>query len=354
MPGLRLKNLAEIIRKKGWGAFLVCSPANVGYLSGFNGEGLLFVTPKDVHLITDGRYSLRAKQETRGINIEVITPGGDFSKKVAQLLKKLRVKQLGFEPRAVSYQAFKKLKALKNLELKPGIQLVEGLRAIKDNLELSALRKAAEITTSAFEHAFNIVRPGMRENKLVAEIEYFFRQKGARCSFEPIVASGARTAFPHPELSCGKILPNTLLLIDLGAQYQGYNCDLTRVIFLGKISAKLKQIYKITLQAQKRAIQAVRPGVKIFRLDQIARQYIKRKIGGDFFTHASGHGVGREVHELPYIFSKSKGTVKRNMVFTLEPGIYLPGYAGVRLEDTVLASDKGVEVLTSLPKYFAK
>jgi Xaa-Pro aminopeptidase len=221
------------------------------------------------------------------------------------------------------------------------------LRKIKEREELAYLRKAAEIAVRALEFAPSLLLPGRKEAEIAAELERFIRYHGASASaFEIIVASGPNSSYPHHLTSARRLKENEIVLIDIGASYCGYKSDLTRVFFLGKINPLAAKIYAIVRRAQARSIAAIRPGARINKIDQAARQSIARAGYGRFFSHSLGHGIGLEIHEAPSVSPGAKDRLKKGMVFTVEPAVYLPGKFGIRIEDTVLVTEKGAEVFS--------
>ncbi len=329
-------------------ALFITKGANIAYLSGFKGEGQLLITPAKKILLTDFRFKEQAADETRAFQIRQRRNLRPLEESVLCLVKKLKLKRIGFESRSLSYQFYRKLRqALGPVRLVATIDIVERLRIIKSSREIKLLKKAAHLTVNSFRFARSIIKPGRKEVEIAGELEHFMRKYDAEGrSFDIIVASGKRSSMPHASLSDRTIKDNEAVLLDLGCRIQGYNSDLTRMVFLGKISPKIKQIYEIVLQAQELAIKAIRVGEKICQIDKIARQHITKEGLGSFFGHALGHGIGREVHENPPISPENRQTLKAGMVFTVEPGVYIPGIGGVRVEDMVLVTKAGCEVLT--------
>lgn len=340
----------ELLRNK-LEAILITNAVNVAYLSGFKGEGRLLITPGKQVLIVDFRFKEQAVKETKSFRI---WQGQSFcppEKSISALLKKLKLKNMGFEASTFSYQFYRRLKAaVKSVGLVPTDNIVEQLRAIKSLQEIKLLKKAASLAIKSFTFAKGAIKPGKKEEEIARELQYFMRKSGAQeCAFDSIIASGRRSSMPHAPISDRTFKRNEAVLLDLGCRIAGYNSDLTRMVFLGKISAKIKRTYEIVLQAQQLAISAVRAGAKIRQIDKIARQYIAKAGLGAFFGHALGHGIGREVHEYPSISPRNKDILKEGMVFTVEPGVYIPGWGGIRVEDMVLVTKQGFEVLTKRP-----
>jgi Xaa-Pro aminopeptidase len=258
------------------------------------------------------------------------------------------LKKIGFEAEYLSFLEFEKLKDIaSSIRLEPTFNLVEELRTIKDEQEILLIRKAVEIATHTFRHLFSLLKEGVYENDLASEAEYFMRKKGAEAAaFATIIASGKHAALPHARVRRKRISLNTPVIIDLGACYQGYSCDLTRTVFLGKMSAKFSKIYQAVLQAQESALAAIKPGVAAREVDRIARESLRSFHLDKFFGHGLGHGIGLEVHEPPSLSPRAEHTLRPKMVVTLEPAVYLPGWGGVRLEDNVLITEEGCDCLS--------
>lgn len=343
-----INKLRQHLIKRKLDAVLISKQANVAYLSGFEGKGQLLITPTKKILIVDFRFKEEALKLEGAFQICLRQGFYPLEKNIPELANKLKLKRLGFEEWALSYGFYYKLKrALKPIRLLSSNNMVERLRAIKSAQEITILKKAASLAIKSHAFAKKIIKPGQREAAITREVQYFMRKSGAEDSaFETIVASGKRSSMPHARASGKLIKENEAVLIDLGCRISGYNSDLTRMVFLGKMGAKIKRVYELVLRAQGLAIKAVKAGVEAREIDQAARQYIAKSGLGAFFGHALGHGIGREVHEAPSISSNSKDTLKEGMVFTIEPGVYIPGLGGVRVEDMVLVTKTGCEILT--------
>ncbi len=339
-------------------AFLVLNANNVQYLSGFTGgDSFLLVTPKKSFLITDFRYIIQAQEEITDKDIKIIRHKDGLLAQVAEMLnshKYGRLKRLAFESVFINLASYNELKKLvkKHIRLVPTQGAIESLGAIKTPEEIAKLRVAIKCAADGFNKIRGFIKPGISEKEISNEMDYTMRKYGAEGSaFGTIIAIDERAALPHAPVSDKKVTKDCAVLIDWGARVSGYNSDTTRVLFRGKISPLAKKIYAIVLEAQKRAIAKCRPGAVIKDIDAAARDYITQKGYGKYFGHSLGHGVGRLVHEQPRITSKNKETLKPNMVFTVEPGIYLPGKVGIRIEDMVLVTAHGCEVMTRmLPK----
>lgn len=349
MNALALDKLRQQMIALRLDGLLIAKKANTAYLSGLRGEGLLLITPRRKIILTDFRFKEQAAQEAKSWQTYSRPGFQSLSESLARLASKLKLRRLGFEALAISYELYSKLKrALEPVTLVPTTDLVEQLRAIKTPAEIKLLKKAAACAVQSYLYARKIIRAGQTEKDLAGKIACFMQKQGAqRPAFEMIVASGKRSALPHGQASDKIIRANEAVLLDLGCRVAGYNSDLTRMLFLGRMKPKLKRIYDLVFQAQQLAIQAIKAGEEIARVDGLCRQHIARAGFGACFGHALGHGVGLEVHELPAVSPKNQDVFKEGMVLTVEPAIYLPGWGGVRIEDMVLVKKNGCEVLTT-------
>lgn len=336
------------MQKRGLDGLIVSLPANISYLLNFTSrDSYLLVSDKANTYFTDSRYTAEVKAPLKTKAVLKKTNGSVF-KLISQACISLKLKRIGFEERHLAFAEYKKIKEyLKKQNLIPTHSIIEQLRQIKEAQEVEKIREAIGITDEALKYATEYIRPGIEEIELAAELERLIRKKGAaKSSFDIIAASGPNSCYPHHIPTKRKLKQNEPVLIDIGVEYQGYKSDLTRVYFLGRISVLAQKIYNIVLKAQEEALKSIKPGIAISKIDQAARQYITRAGYGKQFSHNLGHGVGLEVHEEPHISSKETGKLKPGMVFTIEPAIYLPGEFGVRLEDMVLVTDNGCEVLS--------
>lgn len=343
----RLPAILEKLSLSSLDGFLVSKETNVSYLCGYTiRDSYLLVTRKQVCLITDFRYTQEARDNIKAVKVFQYK---NLFKDIARLAKKNKIRRLGFEAMDLNFAEYTKIKE----ELGPKIKLVatfnivETMRQIKTPEELTSLREAIRITASAFTFLKKHIRLGESELGIAAEFECFIRRQGAKTSaFNIIAASGPNSSFPHAGISTRKFLPGDSLLIDIGVEVHGYKSDLTRVFFLDKISSIQRKIYTIIQGAQRKAIEMVKPEAALCKIDFAARGYIAKYGYGKFFGHSVGHGVGLEVHEEPSVSAHNKSLAQEGMVFTIEPGIYLPGKFGIRLEDMVLVTKKGSEVLS--------
>jgi len=344
----RVKNILLRLKKEGLDGLIVSSEHNISYLTGTRSrDAYLIISSKGNIYLTDARYSEELKKKLKGFSLHKIdTP---VFKIIAAILEELGLKRVGFEDTHLSFSQHQRLIQSRPAKIKllPTQGLVEDLRLIKEPQELAKIRRATSIAIQSLRHIQRFIRPGKKEIEIAAELEHFIRyQGGYSSSFEIIVASGPNSSFPHHLTSMRRLRDNEPVLIDMGVDYLGYKSDLTRIFFLGKIKPLVREIYDIVLAAQGRALQKIKPTVIINKIDQAARQYIAQKGYGGFFSHNLGHGIGLEVHENPRISSRQDIRLRPGMVFTIEPAIYLAYKFGIRLEDMVLVTEKGVESLS--------
>ena len=335
-------------------AYLVCDPTNVRYLTGFTGDdAYLLISRVRTLLVSDGRFATQIEQECPGIDVYIRSVGELPTEAIAKAAESLGIKNLGFEATALSVaDHLTLLGKLSGIELNPLSVRVEALRAIKDRDEIAAIREAIGYAERAFLMLRNGLRRDESEKDVADALENDLRRCGASAaSFPPIVAVGKRSALPHARpTSEARIGDSDFVLIDWGATGQPYKSDLTRVLVTGKVTSKFEKIYRIVLKAQERGIAAIRPGVEASRVDAEARSVIEEAGFGRFFTHGLGHGIGMDIHEDPRIRKGAENKLQAGMVITVEPGIYLPDWGGVRIEDDVLVTPDGFEILTRVPK----
>jgi Xaa-Pro aminopeptidase len=349
----RRGKLAKAINKMELDGLLVTNPTNVTYLTGFSGEDSYLLCGNGIAvLVSDGRFTLQIREECPDLEAFIRPSTMTMPTAVAKVVQKLRWSKLGFEAESLSVQLHSRLgETLKNITLVATTKLVEKLRIKKDPAEIEHIRAAAAIA----ERAFSIIRAGFRptqtEQQIQTELEYHMRRLGANgVAFPSIVAAGPRAALPHAVPTDRPVGEAHSLLVDWGARSAGYCCDLTRVLVRTRIPPKLRRIYQVVLRAQQKAIEAIRPGVPAREVDRAARAVIEEAHFGRYFNHGLGHGVGLQVHEEPRLSPTSQDVLEPGMVVTVEPGIYLPGFGGVRLEDDVLVTRDGCEVLTRVAK----
>jgi Xaa-Pro aminopeptidase len=345
----RIVALRERLLTEAADAFICMSYPNYRYLSGFSGSlCVLLINRKRAVIMSDFRYRTQIRGEAPDFDyVEIVGP---VEQTVSRVIEEMSIRKLAFEAAHTTYRQYAHLKAIEALDLIPSENWVEDLRVIKDQAELLLIEKAAAMADSAVEQIARELRAGMIENEVANRLNFLLRSEGAKKeAFDLIVASGPRSAMPHAASSERLIQEGEPIVIDIGAQFAGYHSDLTRTIWVGKINQKIAEVYEIVENAQAAAIQAVRPGIAYAELDGVARNFIEQTGYGEYFGHGLGHGVGLEVHEPPSVSRFGKGEIQPGMVFTVEPGIYLPEIGGVRIEDMVVVTEKGCRLLTKSP-----
>ena len=350
----RLKRLRQSLDTAGAGALLETHLPNIYYLCGFSGDsGALLIDPTSATLFTDGRFTIQAKEETRGVRVHIHK--GTLLEAVGDHLRARKRQRVAIPPSRLSLAGWKALRkaAGGNLKWVAVDGLVENLRAVKDADEIERIRDAARLGSQVMEEAIRLIRPGVTELDIAAEIGYRMRRKGASGeSFEAIVAAGPRSALPHARPSARRIGKNELVVLDLGAILRRYCSDLTRTVHVGKASARVRQWYHAVLDAQTAARDALKSGVTCGAIDAAARNVLQRKGLGRYFVHSTGHGIGLEIHEDPRIARDQKKRLETGNVVTLEPGVYVEGVGGIRIEDDALVTPHGAEILTTTPREF--
>ncbi len=348
----RIAQLQEKIKEQELDGIIINNPSNRFYVSGFTGSaGTVFITEEIAFLITDFRYTEQAGEQA--LHLEIIEHGSQKVDTLAEILRQQKVKKAGFEADFETYatveQQFRG--KINDVEWVPVQNMVEDLREIKSPVEVQNLQKAVELADQALEHIQGFIRPGITEREVSLELEFFLRKKGAKgSSFDIIVASGPRGSLPHGIASEKEIKEGELVVIDMGARLAGYASDVTRTYPVGLVDDKGREVYNTVLEAQLAAIEGIKPGMTGKEADQLAREVIAGRGYGDNFGHGLGHGIGIDVHESPRLSPISTSTLEKGMVFTVEPGIYLPGWGGVRIEDIVIMEEKGVRILTGANK----
>lgn len=331
------------------------SPASVRYLTGYAGSnGLVLLTPGESHFFTDPRYATDARAS---IDATVHICTKPLIEEAGKLASRKRLRWLGFEPGWTQVEAYERLKRAvgAGVKLQPVSGIVEDLRAVKSVEEIAKIRVSVLTNSEAYEKTLRRIRPGVREMDVAAELDFQMRMAGAeKAAFETIVASGTRTALPHAHPTAKKLEANELLLIDMGAMREGYASDMTRMAHLGTPPKKIRALYKAVLEAQLAGVAAVKAGVTAGKVDAAAREVLQRHELDRAFVHSTGHGLGLEIHEGPRIARKQRARLQAGMVITVEPGVYLEGLGGIRIEDTVLVTERGCEILTPTPKELAQ
>jgi Xaa-Pro aminopeptidase len=349
---IRRQRLQEALEARKLGSLLVTSPVDIAYLTGFRGSaGVALFTRSEAILWVDPRYTLQAYDAAHGV--EVVETKRGLLEAAGKVLRKRPPGRLGIDHTHLNAQSYLDLRKVLagRRRLVPAGDLIQGLRMIKDEEEIAAMREAGRVTVEAFEETLRLVKPGVSECDLAAELDHRARRKGAEgMAFETIVASGARGAFPHARPSRKSLQECDLVIVDAGAIIEGYAADMTRTLYLGKPGNPVRKLYNAVLEAQRQGIEALTDGVRADKVDSAARNALDKKGLGRYFTHGTGHGVGMEVHEAPRLGKRSKTPVRFGSVVTIEPGIYLEGFGGIRIEDTVLVGAGGPEILTPASK----
>jgi Xaa-Pro aminopeptidase len=344
----RIERLRGLLRREKLDGFVVVNLPNIRYLCGYTGSnGLMLITSRDAWFYTDFRYAEQIKTEVKGCRKRILTrdlvshPPPEWSHPY---------KRLGVEESHVTLAQFRQFrKRFAKSRLVATRNLVLELRRTKEPVEVETIAAAQLVTDRVFANVLKMVKPGVRERDLALEIEFQFRKHG-EVAFDSIVASGENAAKPHAGFSDRKLRRGDALTFDIGCRVHGYCSDMTRTVFVGKAPAELRKVYDIVHKAQRRALDVIKPGVSAKAADAAARDYITKQGYGKQFGHGLGHGVGIEVHEMPALAATSKDTLAPGDVVTVEPGIYLPGLGGVRIEDMVHVTRTGYTNLTRSPK----
>lgn len=333
--------------------FLVTALPNVRYLSGFTGShGAVLLTEDRALLFTDPRYQTQAPQES---DCEVKIAKGPLIPEVVKWMNRLRLKTVAFEQNRISFLDYQHLKEhAKNIRLKPLSGKIEDLRMVKSPAEIASIKASVKLNSAALEQALRRFKPSMAEVDFAAEIEYRMRRLGADgTAFETIVASGPRTALPHARPTDRPIQTDQLLLVDMGSVVAGYASDMTRTYAVGKLDVRTRRMYRAVLESQRAAIDGVKPGATCSSVDRAARGVLRSYGLDNLFIHSTGHGLGLEIHENPRIGRKERTKLEPGMIITIEPGVYQEGVGGIRIEDTVVVTSNGCEILTPTGKELA-
>ncbi len=358
----RIDAVRKQFRKLGISNFIVTkfenhAYSNIRYLCGYSGSfGILLITRKNAYFITDGRYVNQAKTEIKGAEVIIYSNrglSGNVFINEFKHNKRIRFRgKTGIEGKANTPAFYQNMRqTFPNVDLVLTENVVENIAAVKDEHEITAFKKASQITDRVFEEILPLVKPGVREKELSAEICYRQMMHGAdKNSFDSIVASGPRSALPHGIASDRKIKKDEFVTFDFGCIYNGYPSDMTRTVVVGKATKEMKKIYNVVKEAQLAGIKAISPGVMCSDVDRIARKIITDAGYGDKFTHSLGHGLSQIVHALPTLAASSKAKLEINNVVTVEPGIYIDDFGGVRIEDDVLVTENGSDIFNSSPK----
>lgn len=347
---LKLEKLRKALQENNIDGLLITNDYNRRYMTGFTGTaGAAIVTKEDAVFITDFRYTEQAKKQVK--DFRIVQHEGLLYNEVAKQVELMGINYLGFEKDTMTYGLYETYKSLIKAELVPHSGLIEKIRLIKTEQEINIIKVACEIADNAFTHILTFIKPGITELEVSNELEFFMRKQGATASsFDTIVASGTRSALPHGVATDKVIEKGDFVTLDFGALYNGYVSDITRTIAVGQPSEKLIEMYNTVLESQLLALEKVGPGMTGIQADAVARDYLASKGYKEAFGHSTGHGIGLEVHEGPALSFRSGAVLEPNMVVTIEPGIYLPGIGGVRIEDDIVITETGNEKLTHSSK----
>lgn len=354
---MRMERARNLLKNNGLDGILAASAANIRYLTGFAGtDSYLYVSADKQVILTDSRYTLQAQEEAESCQVRTIGGGRSYGDLLKELLKEDGVRRLGFEDSFLTWQTVRRLQDETGGEEERERWIpLEGklslLRAVKDEDEIEKLSRAEKIGDEAFSYILTQIRPGITELEIAAKLEYYLKSHGAQeKSFDTIAASGLHSAMPHAVPS-GKVLESgDFVTLDFGCKYQGYCSDMTRTIVVGKASDRQREIYRIVLEAQEAALAGLRAGITGAEGDRLAREVIEKAGYGTYFGHGLGHGVGLEIHERPALSSRDETVLQPGMIETVEPGIYIPGFGGVRIEDMVVITEDGCRNLTGSSK----
>ncbi|KLA43814.1 M24 family metallopeptidase [Ligilactobacillus ruminis] len=352
---MSLKRVGKLRRKMNEmsvDAYLVTNPSNRYYLSGFTGDdGVLLVTENHRYLITDSRFEEQISHDQPSWEA-IITR--DYLKTACDLCVKNHVAAMAFE-NTISYAEYDFIDELCECDIVPLSGVIEDIRSVKSPEEIDAIKRACEMSGKGYQYVLETIRPQMTELEVSNELDYYMKKNGSEeRSFETIVASGERTTWPHGTATTKKIEAGDLVTLDFGYYADGYTSDVTRTFSIGKQSDEAKKIYQIVLEAQQKTIEAVKEGVNGQELDRIGRGYIEDAGYGKYFNHGMGHGIGLDIHELPNVGRTYEEYMKAGQIITIEPGIYVPGVGGVRIEDDVLVTKNGYEILTDFSRDYTE
>ncbi|MBM2839697.1 MAG: Aminopeptidase family protein [Bacteroidetes bacterium] len=349
----RVALLRESMEREGLDAFIVSSMPNIRYLTGFSGtSGLCIVRGNESFFLTDGRYVIQSKMEVKQWKRLIVSDG--LLEEVARRKLLKRCRRVGFESQAVTYAQYRAMRKLVGaVSFVSTKDIVENIALVKDKQELDTIREAVRTSDRVFHDVLRSIMPGVAELDIAAEISYLHKKYGAeKDAFDPIVASGERGSLPHARASTKRIRNGEMVTLDFGCTVRGYNSDITRTVAVGKASARARKVYEVVRRAQFEAVQAAKADMLAKDLDGVARGWIQKKGYGKYFNHSLGHGLGLQVHERPRVSFLSKERLKEGSVITVEPGVYIPGFGGVRIEDDIVLTSNGCEVLNTAPKEF--
>ena len=345
----RIKKLIAGLAQHTIDAYLVNRDVNISYLTQFpSSDSWLLVFPKKIFYITDARYTLEVKKDLDPAGIQVIEYKNSLIETFLKLVQTMKARVIGFDGFHLSVALFKQMRKAspEGVRLVARNRLVEQLREIKEKEEVDQIRACLKLNLAAYAYLKRVIKPGLSEHNILDKLERYVKSHKATFSFPPIIASGPNAAFPHARVSDRRLGKDEPLLVDMGIDIRGYKSDLTRMFFFGRIPPLVRQINDSVAAAQQAAIKKIRPGIPVCEVDQEARNYLRNSNLAQYFTHSLGHGVGLGIHESPRISFNNKTILREGIVFTVEPGVYIPDQFGIRIEDMVLVTANGCEVLS--------
>lgn len=348
----RIEIVRQKMRERDAPAMLVTHIRNVAYLTGFTGSSaFVLLTETDGVFITDSRYDEQAREQVKALPVSVYANPTTSAQAIAEQAKRLGIAVLGFEAEHMTFATHRQLsEAMHGVTLMPLEGMIDPLRRVKTQEEIKKIRAACGIADACFDHVLRLMQPGVAEYDIAMEIDFYIRRQKAKSAFDTITVSGERTSRPHGTPSERKLQPGDFVTMDFGAQVEGYCSDLTRTVAIVRVDDRQREVYQAVLDAQLRALEAIRPGVPARDVDAIARQTLADKNLDKYFGHGLGHGLGSEVHDVGRMSPSSEDVLEEGQVWTVEPGVYIPGFGGVRIEDDVVVIKDGCEVLTKSPK----
>ena len=347
-----LDRLRIAMAEAGIPALIVSDLGSVNWLTGFTGTfGIAVVSGDAAQFITDSRYAIQAGEQVKDMPHSWFQSPVNGDEYLAQKIKEMGIQRIGFEGASVTYANFERWRdKLAGIELYGAPDLVSDLRMVKNESEIDRVRAACGIADACFEHVQRLIQPGVTEYDINLDIEFFIRRQGAEIAFPPIVVSGERSARPHGKASEKKLEVGDFLTMDFGAKVEGYCSDITRTVVVGEATDRHREIYNQVLKAEVECINAIKPGVRAADVDTLARTILDEKGLAQYFGHGLGHGLGALVHDAGRMNKTSQNVFEPGQIWTVEPGVYIPGFGGVRIEDDVLVTENGVETLTKSPK----
>lgn len=347
-----LNRLRNRMADKGINAVLISDIANVHWLTGFSGtSGFALVTPESGVFITDSRYSQQAPEQVKDLDVKIFSNPTSAAEAIAASAKSLGISELGFEAEHVTFATHESWKQkLNGTSLRPVSELADSLRLVKSADEIAKVKQACGLADSCFTHVLKYLQLGVAEYDISLEIEFFIRRNKAKLAFPPIVVSGERSARPHGEASEKKLEKGDFVTLDFGANVDGYNSDITRTVVIGEATNRHREIYHAVLEAQEAALAAIKPGVPAKEVDALSREILGKYDLAKYFGHGLGHGLGSTVHDVGRMSSQSTDVLEPGQIWTVEPGVYIEGFGGVRIEDDIVVTETGCDILTKSPK----